>query len=59
MKRQWLYNENGGKLFESEDAIAKAINDGYVDTPAKVGVVETVVKKPTRAKKSKAVQEDI
>jgi len=34
--RQWLYNEDGGKIFKG-DEIAEASKNGYVDSPAKVG----------------------
>lgn len=34
--RQWLYNKDGGKLFENDVDIEKAIKNGYVDTPAKL-----------------------
>ena len=39
MKRQWLYHpETGiGTLFTSEEAIVKATEEGYKDTPAKCG----------------------
>lgn len=47
--RQWLYNEDGGKLFNNDAEIETAIKNGYVDTPTKVGQVkEAVIKKPSR-----------
>ena len=56
MKRQWLYNAEGGTLFESEKAIAEALKQGYVDTPAKVG--QEKPKKQVRSRKKPTPVDD-
>lgn len=36
-KRQWLYHKDAeATIFTGDDAIEKAIQDGWVDTPAKL-----------------------
>ena len=35
--RQWLYNKNAdATIFKGQEAIDKALSDGWVDTPAKL-----------------------
>ena len=56
--RKWLYNKNAdATIFHGEEAIAKALSEGWVDTPAKLKPTEAIeaeiVDTPKRTRKGK------
>jgi len=48
-----LYNEDGAKRFETEDELDAALEDGYVDHPAKVGAGAAKKPAPKKAEPKK------
>ena len=60
--RKWLYNKNAdATIFHGEEAIEKALSEGWVDTPAKLkpqdAIEAEIVQAPKQVRKARKPKE--